>query len=136
VDASTALAYLTIDTDAAVAPVLSSIDLDMLLYRHARTTDADLLEPDDDDWTPTYSESGLRAAAGNGWMLKAGRLKDSVKVGVGTGKTFELQQEFEHCLTMAASFGVGPSATATSGSGGGRSGIGAIGVYTSLGVQP
>jgi hypothetical protein len=106
----------------------------MLMYRYARTTDADLLDPDDVGWTPTYSDGGIRTAAGHGWMLKAGRLKDSVKVGVGTGKTFELQQEFDHCLTMAANFGVGPMATATSGSGG-RSGIGSIGVYTSLGVQ-
>jgi hypothetical protein len=132
-DAATALSYLTIDTDATVAPVLTTGELNTLLARYARTTDADLLEPDDDDWTPTYSDSGLRTAAGNGWMVKAGRLKDSVKVGVGTGKTFELQQEFDHCLTMAASFGVGPLATSTSGRSG-RSGMATVGVYTSLGV--
>jgi hypothetical protein len=119
-DAATALAYLIIDTDATVAPVLSGDDLAALLARYAETTDADDLEPDDEGWTPTYSESGLRTAAGKGWMVKAGRLKDSVKVGVGTGKTFELQQEFEHCLTMAASFGVGPQAVPP---GTGRSGI-------------
>jgi hypothetical protein len=132
-DAATALARLTRKTDATVAPVLTTPELTDLLAEYAETTDADLLEPDDVGWTPTYSAAGVDRAAGNGWMVKAGRLTDSVKVGVGTGKTFEFQQEFDHCLTMAASFGVGPLATSTSGRSG-RSGMATVGVYTSLGV--
>ncbi len=130
-DAATALARLTIMTQASVAPGLTAPELTDLLLAYARITDAALVAPGDPGWVPTYGESGLRRAAGEGWLLKAGKASQDFEVGVGTGKTFKLQQVFEMCQKMAGSYGVGPYGTV---GGAGRSGIGSIGVYTSLGV--
>ena len=131
-DAETALSRLTIMTQASVDPGLTADELDMLLVT-AETADDDLIEPGEEGWVPTYSVSGLRTAAGQGWLLKAGKASADFEVSVGTGKSFKLQQVHDMCLTMAGAYGVGPLAT---GSSRGGSGIGSVGVYTLLGEQP
>lgn len=61
-------------------------------------------------WTPTYR---LSFAAGNGWLWKAAKVAAQYEVSVGSGKTFKRDQQWVHCMDMAASYGVG------GGSGGG-----------------
>lgn len=119
-DADRAERVLRQATQAAVAPVLTDEEIEDLLWR-ARVTDSTGLLIDDLLWTPTYSVSELDAAAGRGWMVKASKVKDKIKVGIGTGLTFEDQQEYDHCIDMAERYGF---------TGGGSGGLSSVGIVT------
>lgn len=64
-------------------------------------------------WQPTFD---LNRAVGLCWLSKAALVAAQYEVSVGSGKTFKRDQQWKHCMDMAASYGVG------SGSGGGRGG--------------
>ncbi len=103
-----------------VTPVLATADVDMLV---TLATSQD--EASSDQWTI----ADLNRVVSLGWNWKAGAASASFKVGVGPGKTFELQQQYEHCLQMAAAYGNGSlsvigSADASTGTR--RTGIGSV----------
>ena len=105
-----------------VEPALTSADVDALMAQATSQDDASA-----DQWTV----ADLNRMASLGWNWKAGQASALFKTGVGPGKTFELQQQYEHCVQMAAAYGNGTlsvvgSANASSGTR--RSGIGSIGL--------
>lgn len=53
-------------------------------------------------WTPTFN---LGRAAAEGWRWKAGKVVDQYAVGLGTGKTFARNQQYQMCMQQAAAFG-------------------------------
>ena len=87
-------------TQAASEPVLTDEEVDDLLWR-ARVADASGYAADDPLWTPTYGERGIDGAAGRGWRIKAAKIKDKIKVGLGNGIGFDEEQEYLHCVQMA-----------------------------------
>lgn len=65
------------------------------LLAMARTTDEDDHEPDDDEWTPTYSVQGCYRAIAEGYTIKhaaaAGRFEFTTD-----GQTFRRNQVLDH----------------------------------------
>jgi hypothetical protein len=82
-----------------VDPVLTSHEVEFLLG-HAVTKDADDLEPDDDDWTPTYSVRGCHYAIAEGWNIKYAKASERFSFTT-DGQTFTLNQLLDHCAHMA-----------------------------------
>lgn len=82
------------DTD----PVLTADQVALLLSMAAST---------DDEGADQWTVSDLNRVVSLGWNWKAAATASSFKVGVGPGKTFDLQQQYEHCLQMAAAYGNG-----------------------------
>lgn len=82
-------------------------------------------------WTPTYA---LKQAVGTAWLIKAGKLATQYEVSVGSGKTFKRDQQWRHCMDMAASYGVGGGSDGrANGGGGGRIGSARLGTATATG---
>lgn len=71
-NAAEALAYITARLQPDDDPALSAYEVASLLPI-AATTDADDLEPDASDWTPTYSVVGCYRALAEGWTMKRGK---------------------------------------------------------------
>jgi len=71
-NAAQALGFMRARLQPDVDPVLDVNDFASLLPM-AATCDADGLEPDVDDWTPTYSIPGCYRAITEGWTIKHGR---------------------------------------------------------------
>lgn len=94
-----ALARLGRMVDAGAEPALAGEDLAELLNAAARTDTVGRL-PADPAWTPTYD---FDAAAGDGWMRKAGRAAGAYNFAAGPIRS-ERAQVHQHCLTMAAHF--------------------------------
>ena len=105
-DAATAEDLLRDWTQAAVDPGLTDTEVTRLLLL-ARFPDEFGYLPVDDDWTPTYSEGGLRRAAAQGWRTKAGKLTNEFDAAVGSGTEFKRKQKYDMCMAMAADFASG-----------------------------
>lgn len=88
---------------AATEPVLTDADLERLLV-YAAVPDANGREPEHPDWTPTYDQWGLRAAAAEGWMRKAARASTLTDV-TADGASVKRSQIADHARSMAASYG-------------------------------
>lgn len=113
-------------TAAGEKPALSSGDIALLVTMAASTND--------DDAT-VYTVADLNRMASLGWQWKAGAASSQFKVGVGPGKSFELNQIYEHCTQMAASYASGQLSVIGSvdvddgtGAPGRRASIGSIGI--------
>lgn len=109
-------------TAYTVEPALTSADIDMLVQMATSQDTAGA-----DQWTV----ADLNRMASLGWNWKAGTASAKFKAGVGPGKTFELQQQYEHCVQMAAAYGNGTLSvvgSADASTGARRSGIGSIGL--------
>lgn len=91
-----ALARLTIMLQPTVTPTLTNGELAILLTDSKRN-DVDGLEPDDAGWTPTWN---LRAAAADGWMLKAAKAAADYDVEAGSVKA-NRTGVYEMCMRMA-----------------------------------
>src|SRR5690606_27285874 len=61
----------------------------------------------DDASADQWTVSDLNRVVSLGWNWKAAAAADESKTGVGPGKTFELQQVYDHCLQMAAAYANG-----------------------------
>jgi len=60
------------------------------------------------DCGPAFSDLwDLKAAARDGWLQKAAAVAHQIKFG-SAGQTFELQQQYEHCLEMSARYSSTP----------------------------
>ncbi|MFM9904817.1 MAG: hypothetical protein ACKVQJ_09630 [Pyrinomonadaceae bacterium] len=79
-----------------IEPALTEADLDELLAASA-LQDANGLAPLNEEWTPTYD---LNAAAGRGWLIKAGRASSLVEVDP-PGSGIVTAKVFENCRAMA-----------------------------------
>lgn len=106
------------------APALAAADVDLLL---AMATSQD--GAGGDQWTV----ADLNRVASLGWNWKAGTASAQFKAGVGPGKAFDLQMQYDHCVQMAAAYGSGAlsvvgSADASDGTAARRSRIGSIGL--------
>lgn len=95
----TAIDRLRAMTAAGSQPTLSEDDLADLLARFSMVDSAGL-PPDDASWTPTYD---LRAAAREGWRLKAARAAELISTDL-DGDRMSANQIFEHCQAMIRSF--------------------------------
>jgi hypothetical protein len=82
-----------------VEPTLSSDELDILLI-HAAIVDEDGYEPEDDDWTATYSPVLLNKSIAAAWELKAGKLGAGESF-TSDGATFNPQERRQFALDMA-----------------------------------
>jgi hypothetical protein len=91
------LEWLTDLTQADIDPVLSTEELNRILVRYA-TWDSNGTDPIDTGWIPTYN---IMSAAAAGWRMKAGKASPNFNVGIGTGKTFNLEQIYTHCMEQA-----------------------------------
>lgn len=91
----------------SMAPVITSIEIDMLLMR-ARRVDADGLYPSDPDWTPTWTDESLDAAAVDAWELRAARCMGGIDFAE-DGQSFKMSQRFEQCIAMAKLYRRGSS---------------------------
>lgn len=83
-------------------PGLTQDEIDALVVM-AQRADADGNAPSSDDWAPTYA---LRAAAAEGWRMKAGKASSQFAFSE-DGQSFQPQQVIEHCLKMAAHYSRG-----------------------------
>lgn len=95
-NATTALARLEMFVQSAIEPTLSGGELDVLLSL-AAIVDEDGYEPQDDDWTPTYSPNLLNLAIAQGWNVKAGKL-GAGETGSSDGATFNPEVRRQFCL--------------------------------------
>jgi hypothetical protein len=93
-----ALERLQAMTQYSVAPELTTDELDILLT-FAAIADEDGLQPDDDDYVPTYAAVALNAAAAEGWRWKAGKV-DGVKFSA-DGFSIDPGATVERLLKMA-----------------------------------
>lgn len=99
-DAATALARLELFTQSDVEPTLSEAELDVLLTL-AQVPDADGYEPQDDDWTPTYSATFLNLSIAEGWEVKAAKLGAGETFSA-DGASFNPETRRQFCLDKAA----------------------------------
>jgi hypothetical protein len=95
----TAIDRLRAMTAAGSQPTLSEDDLADLLARFS-VVDSAGLPPGDSNWTPTYD---MRAAAREGWRLKAARAVELISTDL-DGDRMSANQIFEHCQAMIRSF--------------------------------
>ena len=103
-------------------PALTAEQITRLVTRATSEDDAGA-----DQWTV----ADLNRVVSLAWSWKAGIAASSFEAGVGPGKTFKLQQQYDHCVQMAGWYGNGTlsvvgSANASTGTR--RSGIGSIGL--------
>jgi hypothetical protein len=89
-------------------PKLTDGEIDDLLVRFSKT-DADGLDPDHEDWTPTYN---LRAAAKEGWSIKMGRAAELQSTDL-DGDRLSANQVFDHCQAMVKRYSLAASPTLT-----------------------
>lgn len=82
-----------------IAPILTEADLDALMI-HARSIDLNGLLWTDPDWTPTWSMSGLWAAASMGWEWRAARCFGDIDFAE-DGQRFNVSQRYRQCMEMA-----------------------------------
>ena len=121
-DLATARSLIEKATAWTADPALTEADVDMLVTLATTQDDAGA-----DQWTV----ADLNRVASLGWNWKAGTASQEIKVGVGSGKTFESQMVYDHCLQMAAAYGNGSLSVVGSenaSTGTRRSGIGSIGL--------
>lgn len=72
------------------------------------TTLVDTIAASDDGAGGTqYTPADLNRAASLGWQWKAAAASAQFEAGVGTGKSFKLQQVYDHCMQMSAAYGAG-----------------------------
>ncbi len=100
------------------APALTSQEVDRLFARVALAADVAGYLPGDSGYTPTYTSRAIGVQVGFGWKMKAGKVAGQYEVGVGSGKTFKRDQQYQMCVRQAALYGAG-SGTATGTAGGG-----------------
>ena len=105
------------------SPALTTAQVDILLGM-AQSTNAITSAT---EWTV----SDLNRVVSLGWSWKSGIASALFKTGVGPGKTFDLQDQYNHCVQMSTWYGDGTlsvvgSANASDGTR--RSGIGSIGL--------
>lgn len=82
-------------TAAAVEPMLTGGELDMLLSMFA-TPDAAGIAPSGPEWVPTYR---LKAAAAEGWRWKAAKASELISSDL-DGDRMSAHQVFNHCMEM------------------------------------
>lgn len=80
-------------------PALTTVDVDTLLSM-AESTNATTSAT---EWTV----ADLNRVASLGWSWKAGIASASFSAGVGPGKTFELQQQYDHAMQMSELYAAG-----------------------------
>lgn len=128
-NATDARALLNDLTQWQKAPALESTEVDRLFARVPKVDDEEGREPGDVGYVDTYAERGVKRLAGEGWLLKAGKVVAQYEVSVGSGKTFKRDQQYKHCVNQAATFGVYP------GTGGGGSGFGSLRLGTATATR-
>lgn len=90
----TALSFVLTRLQPDVDPTLETHTV-LELLDLAKTTDADGLAPDDDDWTPTYSTTGCYRAIAEGYTLKHGAAVGRFRFTT-DGQTFDRNQLLDH----------------------------------------
>jgi len=106
-DATSARTMLEDLVQWQAAPVLLVAEVERLMARAPLSVDAAGVAPAAVGYVPTYTVAAIERQVGEGWLLKAGKVAGQYKVGVGAGKTFERQQQYEMCLGMARLYGAG-----------------------------
>ncbi len=95
-------------TASASEPALSSDEVDDLLAQFQKT-DADGVNPGEDDYEPTYN---LRAAAAEGWRWKAAKATELVSADL-DGDRMSSNQVFEHCQEMIKHYSASSATVST-----------------------
>lgn len=106
-NATEARAYLEDHLRWQDAPVLTLAEVDRLMARVVKSTDANGLEPGDAGYVTTYTATNVDREVGKGWLMKAGKVAGQYGVAVGGGTRFDRQQQYEHCTAMARQYGAG-----------------------------
>lgn len=95
-------AFVTLRAAATSEPTVSSLEIRDLLNELAITEDADCVEPDDEDWVPTYSRLGCYKVLAELWTIKAGRVAHRFDFTAPTsGGNFRVSQIQDHCEAQA-----------------------------------
>lgn len=71
-------------------------DTVLSLLEHARVVDADLNQPSDESWTPTYSATGCYRAIAEGWAMKRDKIAGRYDFTT-DGQMFRRSQMVDHC---------------------------------------
>ena len=82
-------------TASAEEPALSDAEIDELLAANP-LTDGSGNSPESGEWSPTYD---LRAAAAEGWIIKAARAANTTETG--PDPLIVTSRVFENCIRMA-----------------------------------
>lgn len=101
-NATDAQAFIELRLQPDSDPVLPAGTIDELLPM-AATCDEDGLEPDEDDWVPTYSVRGCYKAIAEGWAIKYGMAVGRFEF-ITDGQTFRRQQTLDHVNNQRATW--------------------------------